>query len=121
MVQRNPPHQSEKPTKRIQMQKGTDEVNEGETSYRVSLGAAEPEGVVIVPASAAEHLIRQGGAVDLDAQPDPPKGFVHVRHKVDSKASFGWNGATYEPDENGKIHAPIASLAEIEPHGFIPC
>lgn len=112
----------EKPaTRKIQMQKGTDEVNEGETSYRVALGPAEAEGVVIVPASAAEHLIRQGGAIDLDAITDPPKGSTHVRHASDPTRGFSHGGTSYKPDKDGKIHAPVAILAEIEPHGFVPC
>ena len=108
--------------RRLRMPPGTDEVNQGGDLYRVALGPAEEEGTVTVPVDVAEHLIRQGGAVEVDVSPpDLPTGFIHVRHVTDPKASFGWCGVAYLPDEDGKIHAPIASLEAIAGHGFLPC
>lgn len=124
-----PEHHEEKEEEvtKLQMQKGTDEVNIGGESYKVALGAAQPEGFVEVPPALAEILIKQGGAVEIV---DPPQhhhrepmqqGFVHVRHATDPNASFTFQGIEYCPGDDGVIKAPTVAVVHIEAHGFKPC
>ncbi len=114
-------HEVEK-TVRIRVQKGTDEINHEGVSYKVAQGPASEEWTVEVPAHVAEHILRQGGAVQLDVPaPDLGEGFIHVRHINDPKTGFSHGAKIYEPDKNGKIKVPVSILAEIEPHGFISC
>ncbi len=120
--------EKEEEVTKLQMQKGTDEVNIGGDSYKVALGPAQPEGFVEVPPALAEILIKQGGAVEIV---DPPhhhhhqepmqQGFVHVRHATDPNASFTFQGIEYCPGEDGVIKAPTVAVVHIEAHGFKPC
>jgi hypothetical protein len=103
------------PPKRVQMQKGTDEVNHGTTSYHVPR-----DGVVELPAEVAEHVLRQGGAADIDPKPELPNDLVEVSHVSDPNAGLSWGGKSYPPSKDGKLHVPRASLADIAPHGFLP-
>lgn len=117
MVHRDPPakHDEEKHhTKHVKMQKGTDEVNHGTTSYPVP-----KDGHVDLPTVVADHVIRQGGAEDLD-KPPAPEGSVDVKHESDPKRGVTWGEKHFEPGKDGKLHVPIAALEDIAPHGFHP-
>jgi hypothetical protein len=103
------------PPKRVQMQKGTDEVNHGTTSYHVPR-----DGVVELPPEVAEHVIRQGGGKDIDPKPELPSDLVEVRHVSDPNAGLSWGWKSYPPSKDGKLHVPMASLEDIAPHGFLP-
>jgi hypothetical protein len=107
--------------KRLQMQKGTDEINQDGVGYRVAAGPAESEGFVEVPDHVAQHVLHQGGAVDLDADPTAsaePMTFTKVRHRHDKAASFTHNHVLYSPDDEGIILAPLDCLVMIQSHGF---
>ena len=104
------------PTKRVQMQKGTDEVNHGGKSYPVP----KDTGIVELPANVAEHVIKTGGASEIFDPPEPSEDFVKVRHVHDPKLGVRW-GEYYEPDKNGVLKVPVAAVEDIAAHGFLPC
>jgi hypothetical protein len=108
-------------SKRLLVQKGTDEVNHAGVSYPTAHGPAEPEGIVHLPPEAAEHILRQGGAIEVtdETVSCEPSSTVLVRHINDPESSFSWGNRQFNPDENGLIEAPVEALAEIESHGFI--
>src|SRR5271157_6054147 len=92
-------HEAEK-TVKLRVQKGTDEINHEGVSYKVAQGPATEEWTVEVPAHVAEHILRQGGAVQVvdPGTQDPGEGFVYVRHvSGDPKAKFGHGQNMYEP------------------------
>lgn len=111
------------PTKTLKVQAGTDEINQDGEIYRVAQGPAKDEWIVDVPAHVAEHVIRQGGAIEILDVPPPPinLNLVSVRHISDLKATLGHGATVYEPDKDGKFLVPTSILAEIEPHGFVLC
>ena len=111
-----------KPMKSLKVQAGTDEINQDGEVYRVAQGPAKEEWTVEVPAHVAEHVIRQGGAVEITESAPVTTNLVTVRHiSGDPKASFGHGGIVYEPDKDGKILVPASIVSEIEPHGFVAC
>lgn len=106
-------------TKKLRMQAGTDEVTHGDHIYRVAQGAAKPEGYVELPPEAAEHVLRQGGAVLIEeGGAKYPHLMVSVRHVSDPKASFTFHGKVHEPDKKGLIHVSAEALGTIQAHGF---
>lgn len=118
-------HEAEK-TVKLRVQPGTDEINHDGVIYRVAQGPAAQEWTVEVPAHVAEHVIRQGGALQLDVPPPPipdqGEGFVTVRHvSGEAKLQLSHGQNLYETDKDGKTRVPASILAEIEPHGFTPC
>lgn len=108
--------------KRLQMQRGTDEVNHAGESYKVTRSSVGdmPEGYVELPEDAAEHVLRQGGAIDLDDKPELPDGHIRFRHHSDEHVSFGFDGHVFEPDDDGIITAPAHMMESLGWHGFYP-
>jgi hypothetical protein len=102
---------------RLQMPKGTDEVNYGGDLIRVP-----PDGIVEVSPEAAEPLLHEGGAVEImDPVPpsDTPEGMVKIRHITDPNASISIEGIVYTLDEKGEGHIPTHAAAIAESHGFM--
>jgi hypothetical protein len=100
---------------RVKMQKLTDEVNHGTTSYPVG-----PHGIVDLPPEAAAHVIRQGGAVQVDPPPPPPtESVIKVQHVADQDTILSYGQDVYAPDKDGNLSVPVAIFSEIEPHGFV--
>jgi hypothetical protein len=101
---------------KLQMNRGTDEVNHGGVRYTVS----NIDWTVKVPDHVGHVLLATGaGAVRLDAPPQPePEGIVRVRHATDGDASFSHGQTTYEPDDQGVLTVPAAALPHLAAHGF---
>ena len=104
-------------TVKVQMQKGTDEVNHGTTKYQVS----NKDWTVELPPHVAEHVIRQGGAQLIEEDVEPSSDLISVQHVSDKKATLSYAGVNYDPDKDGKMSVPVVSVDEIAPHGFHPC
>jgi hypothetical protein len=99
---------------RVRMQKLTDEVNHGTISYPVG-----NDGIVDLPPEAAAHVIRQGGAVQVDPpSPPPTEGVIKVQH-ADPSTILSYGQDVYAPDKDGNLSVPIAIFLEIESHGFV--
>lgn len=105
----------ESPTQRVQIHNATigDEtsIGHGTKSYTVPR-----DGIVDLPKEAAEHVIRQGGAVPLDPLPTPSDVKVTVKHVSDPKATLAYG----DEQKSGEFEVPVSILPEIAPHGFVP-
>jgi hypothetical protein len=98
---------------RVKMQKLTDEVNHGTTSYPV-----DTDGIVDLPPEAAAIVIKQGGAELVNPPPPPVEGTIQVQHISDPATIVGHGDQSYAPS-GGVLTVPLAIWPEIEPHGFV--
>ena len=100
---------------RVRMQKLTNEVNHGTTRYPVG-----DDGIVDLPPEAAQHVIRQGGAVLVSPPPPPAEGTLKVKHVSDPKTIVSQGDQILYPDNKGEIEIPLSVLEDVTPHGFLP-
>jgi hypothetical protein len=106
--------EKESPTRRVEFPSAAkgDEVTigHGTQSYHVPR-----DGVIDLPKEAAEHVIRQGGAVLIDPIPEPSGQKVTVKHVSDPKATLAYGTEI----RTGEFEIPVEIVAEIAPHGFV--
>jgi|SRR6516162_443470 hypothetical protein len=100
---------------RVKMPKLTNEVNHGTTSYPV-----DNDGIVDLPPEAAEHVLRQGGAVLVEPLAATAEGTMKIKHTSDPNTTLGYGQDLYAPDSNGELTIPISIFSDVESHGFIP-
>jgi hypothetical protein len=100
-------------TLRLKAPHGADEANFGTTSYPI-----ENDGTVTVSRAAAAALLERGGFSLADTAPAPERGFANVRHVADPSAGLSFDGASYDPDEDGILTVPVEAVATLGPHGF---
>jgi hypothetical protein len=90
---------------------GQDEVNHGTKRYWVD----RDTGLVRVPRSVSEHLLKRGGFALAKQEVALPHGFVKVRHYKDPTARCSGT-----PMEDGAFMIPGGDVVQFASHGFYP-
>jgi hypothetical protein len=90
---------------------GQDEVNHGTKRYWVD----RDTGLVRVPRSVSEHLLKRGGFALAKQEVALPHGFVKVRHHRDPTARCSGT-----PMEDGTFMVPVGDVVQFAAHGFYP-
>ncbi len=93
------------------------------TPFRADILDPASVWLVTMPRHAAEHKLSVGGfaLARLDIGPLSSGEGVRLVDKHGAHRSAGWNGRTYDPDEDGVITVPPEAVAELtEGHEYVP-
>jgi hypothetical protein len=88
--------------------------------YRENARDPASDWLVEVTPEAAVQLLHKGGfSLHAPAMRRRLSGMtVYMIHK-EGPRSCGWDGESYEPDENGRVKVPVESQEDLFSHGFV--